>query len=274
MIFMAIQNLKSPRELSGIIKECQPEEVLLLILDSPRTQSFSKITAAVEALLQKYVSVKAVMLDVEQPEAAMLANQLRISALPTIVVIKGGDMVDQLEGLLDEISLEKALKPYLPPKSEGESLQEEYEQAVANGENKRALALLPLLRAEKKEDRSLWLSHIKLLLQDGNINEAKKITEEMESPALLPEKTNLVLLFKELTAAESSGSAAWDDIRSLLKEADFTEAVEALLEFVAKDRKFGDDLARKILLAVFSLVGDNDPFIIRSRARLANLLFV
>ena len=56
---MAIQNLKSPRELSGIIKECQAEEVLLLILDSPRTQSCSKITAAAEA---------------EEPEAAPAAE--------------------------------------------------------------------------------------------------------------------------------------------------------------------------------------------------------
>ncbi|MBR5901064.1 tetratricopeptide repeat protein [bacterium] len=271
---MAIQILNSPRELSGIIKECGNEGTLLVIFDSTASQSYPKFSAAVESLLGKYPLLKAVLMDIEKPEAAMLANQMRLSALPTTVVIKGGETVDQLEGLFDEASLEKALSAYLPPKPAGETLQEEYDQAVANGENQRALALLPILRAEKKDDRNLWLSHIRLLLQNGQAGEARKIAEEMESPSLLAEKTNLSLLFREISETESSGNEAWDEIRALLKEAKFPEAVESLLEFVARDRKFGDDLARKILLGLFALLGDNDPFVLRSRARLANLLFV
>lgn len=271
---MAIQILNSPRELSGIIKECGSEATLLVIFDSTASQSYPKFTAAVESLLVKRSGLKAVLMDIEKPEAAMLANQMRLSVLPTTVVIKGGETVDQLEGLFDEASLEKALSAYLPPKPAGETLQEEYDQAVANGENQRALALLPVLRAEKKDDRNLWLSHIRLLLQNGQAGEARKIAEDMESPSLLAEKTNLLLLFKEIDAEESSGNADWDAVRLLLKEASFSEAVEALLQFVARDRKFGDDLARKILLGLFALLGDNDPFVLRSRARLANLLFV
>ena len=271
---MAIQNLKSPRELSGIIKECQAEDVLLVIFEYPRSQSYPKFIPAVEALMAKNPSLKAALMDVEQPEAAMLANQMRLTALPTTLVIKGGETVDRIDGFMDEQGLERALQAYLPPKSPGESLQEEYEQALQNGEKLRALALLPLLREEKKEDRNLWLTHVRLLLETGQIEKARETAEAMESPALLPEKTNLLLLFKELTAEESSGNEGWDEIRALLKNAAFEEAVEKLLEFVAKDRKFGDDLARKILLALFALMGDNDPFVLRSRARLANLLFV
>ncbi len=270
---MAIQTLNSPRELSGLIKECG-DGALLVIFDSPRSESCSKFSAAVEALLGKYPAVKAVLMDVEQPEAAMLANQMRLSVLPTTIVVKAGETVDRIDGLLDEQGLEKALEAYLPPKSPGESLQEEYELALQNGEKPRALALLPLLREEKKEDRNLWLTHVRLLCETGQLEKARETAEAMESPALLPEKTNLRLLFTELTAEESSGNEAWDEIRALLKNAAFGEAVEKLLEFVAKDRKFGDDLARKILLALFALMGDNDPFVLRSRARLANLLFV
>ena len=48
--------------------------------------------------------------------------------------------------------------------------------------------------------------------------------------------------------------------------------MEQLLELMRRDRQFGDDAARKTLLAVFALLGDDDERVKPYRRRLFNLL--
>ena len=101
------------------------------------------------------------------------------------------------------------------------------------------------------------------------MEKAKTVCEELDDPALLSEKENIKLLLNEMLDDTASPNQDWEKIRSELKDYRCAEAVEDLLAFVAKDRKFGDDLARKILRAVFAVAGD-----FGARKRLANLLFI
>ena len=52
---------------------------------------------------------------------------------------------------------------------------------------------------------------------------------------------------------------------------DYEGAVELLLELMKKDRSFGDDAARRSLLRIFELLG-NDPRVAQYRRRMASLL--
>jgi putative thioredoxin len=52
----------------------------------------------------------------------------------------------------------------------------------------------------------------------------------------------------------------------------FEPAMEQLLEIVARDRKFGNDAARKALLTVFTLLGGTGELVKRYRARLSMAL--
>jgi putative thioredoxin len=69
-----------------------------------------------------------------------------------------------------------------------------------------------------------------------------------------------------------------DDHQALLQlalrkvvEQDYETAMELLLELMQRDRSFGDDAARRGLLKVFELLGD-DPRVSRYRSRMASLL--
>jgi putative thioredoxin len=51
----------------------------------------------------------------------------------------------------------------------------------------------------------------------------------------------------------------------------FEEALEQLFQLMQKDRKYGEDAARKGLLLVFDILGSN-PLVSRYRSKLFNLL--
>ena len=266
---MALNYLVSPRELTKIIKEAGEDDVLLVVFDTPRSPSYQKDISSLEELEKLSSALKILVLDVDKQEAAVLASQMRLRAIPTMLVIKGGQTVDQIEGALDKEGLERIVSPYLPPKPAAESLKEEFDEALKNGEVKRALALIPLLREEKKNDRALWLKHLDLLWQSGRIDEMKEVLDSIDDPSLLAEKDNAALLINTLLSDEHPENGEWGEIRKALLAYAPEDAIEKLLAFVARDRKFGDDLARKVLLGVFSVAGD-----FGARRRLANLLFV
>ena len=266
---MAVQFLESREALIKAIKENAKDGVLAVVFDSSSSPKCKENLTALEKLEAKSQALKIIFLDIEKQPNAVLASQMRLRTVPTMLVFKGSETVDQAEGLLDEDSLEKLITPYLPPKPAEESLREEFDQAMAEGQYPRALALIPILREEKKNDRALWLANIKLLWIAKDLEKAKTVCEELDDPALLSEKENIKLLLNEMLDDTASPNQDWEKIRSELKDYRCAEAVEDLLAFVAKDRKFGDDLARKILLAVFAVAGD-----FGARKRLANLLFI
>jgi Thioredoxin domain-containing protein len=266
---MAAQYLESREELIKAIKGSAKDDVLVVVFDSSRSPKCKENLASLEKLEAKSQALKIIFLDIEKQTNAVLASQMRLRTVPTMLVFKGGETVDQAEGLLDEDSLDRLITPYLPPKPAEETLKEEFDQAMAEGQYPRALALIPILREEKKNDRALWLAHIKLLWINKDLAKAKAVCEEADDPALLTEKENINLLLAEMLDDTASPNQDWEKIRSELKDYRCEEAVEDLLAFIAKDRKFGDDLARKVLLAVFSVAGD-----FGARRRLANLLFI
>jgi len=70
-----------------------------------------------------------------------------------------------------------------------------------------------------------------------------------------------------------------DDLKARLafaklhaRNQDYERALEQLLEVLKRDRAFGDDVARKTMLALFELIGNEDPLVRRYRKELAAAL--
>ncbi len=53
---------------------------------------------------------------------------------------------------------------------------------------------------------------------------------------------------------------------------DYATALAEWLELMRRDRKFGDDLARRSLLAAFDVLGEADELVLATRRRMASLL--
>jgi putative thioredoxin len=63
------------------------------------------------------------------------------------------------------------------------------------------------------------------------------------------------------SAARHAGSGHWE------------QALTELIEIVQHDRAFNNDAARRTMLAIFALRGEDDPLVVRYRRMLANALF-
>ena len=53
----------------------------------------------------------------------------------------------------------------------------------------------------------------------------------------------------------------------------FPEALEQFLEVIRRDRGYSDDGARKAMLAIFTIIGEDQPITKTYRQKLANALF-
>ena len=51
------------------------------------------------------------------------------------------------------------------------------------------------------------------------------------------------------------------------------QALEEFLEVVRRNRQYKDDGARKAMLALFTIIGEDDPVTREYRQKLANVLF-
>jgi len=80
-------------------------------------------------------------------------------------------------------------------------------------------------------------------------------------PAGEPGATNADSGQRYAAAAAFARSGKWE------------QALQELLEIVRRDRAYGDDGARRAMLAIFSLLGDTDSNVARYRRLLANALF-
>jgi putative thioredoxin len=129
----------------------------------------------------------------------------------------------------------------------------------------------------------------RVLLRNDQAEEGTAILERI--PAGLPEYTEAAALlataqFQQYATAESEADlrakieANANDLESryalanlLAAKGEFAQAMEAFLEVIRRNRSYDDDGARKALLALFNIVGDNDPLTRSYRQKLANALF-
>jgi putative thioredoxin len=71
----------------------------------------------------------------------------------------------------------------------------------------------------------------------------------------------------------SDSNAAYDTAMRQFADGAVAEAIAGLLDMVRFQRAWGDDAARKTLLAIFVVLGDNHPLVTNSRRELAAALF-
>jgi putative thioredoxin len=81
----------------------------------------------------------------------------------------------------------------------------------------------------------------------------------------------LEALLARLSANPADSEARYQLAAHLVMAGRFEEALEQLFQLMQKDRKYGDDAARKGLLLVFDILGSN-PLVARYRSKLFNLL--
>ena len=214
-----------------------------------------------------------------------LAGMFGIKSIPTVVLVKDGQVLDGFAGALPEGQLREFLSRHVQPLAPAETAEEEVvpeipeqainrlQQAIAAEPGKPDLKLdlaLALMRAGQVDAASAELAALPANLATDT--RAVRLRSELELAHALqdaPEKAQL----QQRVQADGNDWAARDQLGvRLLLEGDAEAGLEQFLTILQKARNWNDSQAKKRLLAAFATLDDVD-LVGRYRRKMTSLLF-
>ncbi|GAA0707746.1 thioredoxin [Dyella marensis] len=213
-----------------------------------------------------------------------LAGMFGVRSIPTVILVKDGQIVDGFAGALPEGQLREFLERHLQPR---ESEDEEAELAPAETPEQ----AIERLRGEiaESDNSELKLDLALALMKAGQADAAE--AELTALPANLATDTRAVRLRSQLDLARAlQGAPAQNELQQrvqadpadwqardllgvrLLLDGDAAAGLEQFLAVLEKARDWNDGMAKKRLLAAFATLDDAE-LVGKYRRRMASLLF-
>ena len=218
------------------------------------------------------------LVDVAQDQT--LAQHLRVQGLPSLRVVKGGQLVHQLDGpqtdatfenLIDELTLSPA-----------EALRSALDQLLAAGDYERALQMLQQAVAEEPQNLPFKVELADVLLLTGALDDARQVlagipedTEQRDRP-----QTRLTLLeeadgLPELAELQAALEQNPDDLEvryqlavRLAAARDYARGLDNAMAILQADRSFRDDIGRLTMIRIFNLLGKGSDIAASYRRRM------
>ncbi len=250
---------------------CQPCKMLMPIL----------------AKLADDYAGKFVLAKLNTEEQQEIASQFGIRSIPTAKLFRNGQPVDEFTGALPEAEIRAFLDKHIPRESDAQ-----IDQALMlmhQGEGTAALQALQQVQQTDPANPRLVPALAQAQAQAGDVAGAAATLdalplEKQHDPEVAALRSQLFfgevlngapaidVLEQRLNTNENDHEARYQLAARKVMNHDFAAALEQLLELMRRDRGYGDDAARKTLVKVFDLLGD-DPLVARYRGRMASLLY-
>ncbi|PTT58153.1 thioredoxin [Stenotrophomonas sp. HMWF003] len=222
--------------------------------------------------------------DVDAEQQIAAAFQIR--SVPTVFLVKGGQLVDGFPGAIPEGQLREFLAQH------GVTPAEPAADAVAEPEPLDPQAQVDVLRAAiaaEPDKDELKLDLALALLQTGGTAEASTLIDALPANLATDDRAvrararlDFANALQDAPAAEALDAriaANGDDLQArhlrgvqLLLGGEDEAALEQFLAMLRSDRTFAEGLPRKLLIDAFKVIADED-LVGRYRRRMASLLF-
>mgnify|MGYP001195860517 FL=1 len=221
--------------------------------------------------------------DVDKEQQIAAAFQIR--SVPTVFLVKDGQIVDGFPGALPEGQLREFLASHgVQPAEAAEAQAEE----IPLDPQQQVAALREAVAAEPDKDE-LKLDLVLALLKTGEAAEAERLLDALPANLATDDRAvkararlGFAAALKDAPAPESLRAAIAanaDDLRArhllgvhALVAGDSEAALEQFLEILKRDRTFEDGLARKSLIDAFRVIED-DALVSQYRRKMSSLLF-
>jgi len=191
-------------------------------------------------------------------ESPRVAGHLNIRSIPTVMLFRNGEVVDQFVGVQPEAAIRDMLDRHLDvPETPGVTpdLRAAAELQLERRDVAAAAAAIAELEASKPEHPALRSLRARLAFLETAVGQP-------DVPALRA----------RLERDPADGAARHALAAHHALTGDYGTALTEWLELMRRDRKFGDDLARRSLLAAFDVLGEADELVLATRRRMASLL--
>lgn len=215
----------------------------------------------------------------EQPEiAGQLSQMFGVRSIPLCVLFKDGQPVDGFVGALPEAQIKAFLDKHVPTAEEAlaDAEAEEAQDALAEGDIEGALEKLSVAVRNDPDNDATRYDLVRALLLAGHVPDARQAFEPVAAKVTVDARLAALGLF--LTACEAAPkarSAAVLDAAIAANKRDFearyelaqqhfaaqrwTDAMEALLEIIMRDKTWNEQLARKTYVAVLEIMAKPAP---------------
>jgi putative thioredoxin len=220
-------------------------------------------------------------------EQQQLAQQFRVRSVPTVKVVKNGQVVDEFLGAQPESQIRALLNKYVV--RESDKRMAEVLERYNNGDLNAKQDMIKIVNSDP-HNNNLRLLYVDVLMREKAYDDARAILQSL--PADVRQQPEVAGLLGRLEFLNSASGAA--DEASLLAniekdpadcetryqlssfyitQARYSEALDQLLEIMKRDRKYGDDAGRKGMLKVFDMLGGQGELVSRYRQKMAALLY-
>jgi putative thioredoxin len=215
----------------------------------------------------------------DQPEiASQLSQAFGVRSIPFCVLFKDGQPVDGFVGAIPEPQIREFLDRHVPSPEALEAEQEtaEAEALEADGDLDAALAKLQQAVAVDPANDAARCEYVKLLIETGRIAQARAAWDPVAGKGMLDGRIAALGLW--LTACEKAPTARspqaldaaiaanrrdfdarYELAQGLMAAGRFTDAMDALLEIVMRDKAWNGELARKTYVAILELMSKPAP---------------
>jgi putative thioredoxin len=212
-----------------------------------------------------------------------LSQQYRIQGIPAVKAFRDGKVVSEFTGALPEPRVRSWLQGIVP--SQADQLVAEGRRAQDRGDTVTAERNYRAALQQDADHAAAAIALAGLLIDQGHTEEAQNLI------AKFPTNPEAQKLSARLSLKQAAGNADFSALKARL-EADprdvaahyelgralagdeaYASALDHLLEAVRIDRKHANDGARKAMLDLFALLGEDDPRTREYRQRLSSVLF-
>lgn len=222
---------------------------------------------------------------VNSDENPALAARYGVRGIPNVKAFRHGELVDEFTGALPERAIREFIERLLP--SPADDLLREAVQLRGRGDLAAALQRLEAAAELAPEDDEVKRSLAEVLIELGRLEEAQAQLDAISALGRLDEATKRLITRLEFARAAAEDEMALrerlarnpDDMEARLRLAKhlvaaghYAQGMDELLEMIRRDRRWNDEAARKTLLSVFELLGD-DPLVAEYRRKLASVLY-
>ncbi len=216
-----------------------------------------------------------------------LAMQFRIQGIPAVKAFYGGKVVNEFTGALPEPQVRKFIAGLVPSTADilakqGFEWETNHQLPLAETNYRAALEEKPdhypamiglgrtLIRLNRVDEALAILNGVPAGVAERPAAEAIIATAQFQREAANHTEADLRA---NLTANPADVPSHYALACLLATEQRFIEALDEFLEVVRRDRKYKDDGARKAMLALFTMMGEEQPLTRTYRQKLANTLF-
>lgn len=239
-----------------------------------------------EKLAEEYQG-KFILAKLNSDDNQAIAQQFGVRSIPTVKVVYKGKLINEFTGALPEAELRKFIDSIIP--SPSAELRMQAAQLRRQGDFEQAISLLEQAMQLDDTDAQIPIDKAAILMDQQKLAEARQILESLPLPAAtsdavkemltriaLQEKTaglpDIDTLLAQIEQEPDNLQARLNLATAYIAQQRYAEAIEQCFIIIKQDREFQDDIGRRTVLDIFTLLGSGHELVRNYRRQLSTLL--